>query len=217
MSLVIDIMASRSRNSDFLFCSQFGLSKAKEVFEMKSFIFFLPIILISSVLLMGCFAAGIGAGISSETLIREQLSPPTLVTFSPDPTNNNKPSLDWRDVTGSTKYHVQVDNNPEFSSPVVDEVDVPLSTFISPPLPDGTYFWRVSSMDDVGNESDFSSVDSFTVDTEPPSVPTFVPYDPDPTNDNTPTLDWDDMTGAVQYHIQIDDDSDFSSILVNDT
>ena len=183
---------------------------------MKS-LFFPLFILILSCLLTGCLAAGIGAGISSETLITEKLSSPTLVTFSPDPTNNNKPTLDWRDVTGATKYHIQIDDNPEFTSPVVDEVDVSLSTFTSPPLPDETYFWRVSSMDDVGNESDFSSVDSFTVDTEPPSVPTFVPYDPDPTNDNTPILDWDDMKGAVKYHIQIDNDSDFSSTLVDDS
>ena len=184
---------------------------------MKVLLFFLPFILISSILFSGCLAAGIGAGISSETLIKDSLSPPTLVTFSPDPTNNNKPTLDWRNLTGATKYHIQIDNNPEFTSPVVDVVDVPLSTYTSPSLPDGTYFWRVSGMDEAGNESDFSEVDSLTVDTEPPPVPTFVAFDPDPTNDNTPTLDWDDMTGAVGYHIQIDDDSDFSVTLVDDS
>ena len=182
---------------------------------MKSLLFFPLFILVSSCLFAGCLALGIGAGASSETLITDRLSPPTLVTYSPDPTNINKPTLDWKDVTAATKYHIQIDDNPEFSSPVVDN-KVDISNYTSPPLPDEKYYWRVSSMDEAGNESDFSEVDVFTVDTEPPPVPTFVPYDPDPTNDNMPTLDWDDMTGAIKYHIQIDNDSDFNSPVIED-
>jgi hypothetical protein len=39
------------------------------------------------------------------------------------------------------------------------------------PLNDGTYYWRVLAADIIGNQSSWSSSQSFVVDTTPPSVP----------------------------------------------
>jgi hypothetical protein len=85
-------------------------------------------------------------------------------------------------------------------------------------LPGGTIYWRVSSIDNAGNESSFSTADDFTIDITSPAVPTLTIYTPDPTNDNTPTLSWsnESASGAAKYRIQISTASDFSSFLVND-
>ncbi len=40
---------------------------------------------------------------------------------------------------------------------------------------------------------------------------TLIPYAPDPTNDTTPTLDWNDVTGASTYTFQYSEQSDFTT------
>jgi hypothetical protein len=40
----------------------------------------------------------------------------------------------------------------------------------TPTLPDGTYYWRASSLDAAGNQGAWSSVRSFVLDTNPPNV-----------------------------------------------
>ena len=59
---------------------------------------------------------------------------------------------------------------------------------------------------------------SFTVDTIAPSVPTLVyPANGTVTTDTTPWLDWSDVTDAtgVNYQLQVDNNADFSSPVVN--
>jgi len=43
----------------------------------------------------------------------------------------------------------------------------------------------------------------------PVVAPTLIPYEPDPTIDTTPTLEWYEVSGATNYRIEIDDSSDF--------
>ena len=47
----------------------------------------------------------------------------------------------------------------------MNESNATESTYTSSALPDGTYYWRVSSIDLAGNESLFSTADAFKVDT----------------------------------------------------
>jgi predicted alpha-1,2-mannosidase len=138
---------------------------------------------------------------------------PTLVPFTPDPTTDNTPTLGWGVVVGAVFYHIQIDNDAGFLSPrLVDDNTLTASTFTPvAALPDGTIFWRVMARDNVGNWSAFSAADNFVIDTVPPAVPTLVPFTPDPTTDNTPTLGWGVVVGAVFYHIQIDNDAGFLS------
>ncbi|HHC23981.1 MAG TPA: hypothetical protein ENK58_01000, partial [Desulfobacterales bacterium] len=48
-------------------------------------------------------------------------------------------------------------------------------------------------------------------------APTLVPYPDDPTDDLTPTLEWEEVSGATNYKIQIDDESSFTSPSENNT
>ena len=42
---------------------------------------------------------------------------------------------------------------------------------------------------------------------------TLIEYVPDPTNDFTPTLEWNELSGVSTYRIQIDDDVSFATPL----
>lgn len=52
----------------------------------------------------------------------------------------------WFPVDYESKHIIQIDNNPDFSSPEIEEYETNSGTFIPKiPLDDGTYSWRVKS------------------------------------------------------------------------
>ena len=55
-------------------------------------------------------------------------------------------SLSWRQSSGATQYRFQLDNNADFSSPLIDQLTA--NTFFkpNPALAAGAYFWRVSPL-----------------------------------------------------------------------
>ena len=132
--------------------------------------------------------------------------------------NESEPNLNWNSPAGATLYHLQVDENSTFSSPIIN--NFPFSSNYVPDLTDNTYFWRVRASDAVGNWSDWSSVWSFTIDSSSscstPGIPILVePYDGATTNDNTPEFVWESVSDSNLNHIQIDDNSNFGSPLFN--
>ncbi|MFC2058568.1 hypothetical protein ACFLTS_02855 [Chloroflexota bacterium] len=138
--------------------------------------------------------------------------------------SDSTPSFDWTDVTdpaGGVTYGIQVADNIDFTAPAIDLSDLGVSAYTSTALPDGTYYWRVNATDGLGNEGAWSGAWSFTIDTIEPSAPVLsLPADGLITGDNTPTLDWGDVTDAsgVTYDVQVDyvDDA-FGSLIVDET
>ncbi len=59
---------------------------------------------------------------------------PKLIAYTPDPTNNTMPTLTWFGMSGVSGYHIQIDNDDDFSSPIVDDSSVTESTY-TPALP----------------------------------------------------------------------------------
>lgn len=139
---------------------------------------------------------------------------PVLIEYTPDPTSNLRPSLSWNTVQGASEYHIQIDNDSDFSSPIVDDntVMTPGFTPLSD-LPEGDIYWRVASID-IDSNGDFSDADSFLIDVTPLDIPELIPAT-DPTNDKTPTLSWLEVLDAVNYHIQISDNAGFIDPLVD--
>jgi len=79
-----------------------------------------------------------------------------------------QPTLSWQPVAGATRYHVQVDDDPAFGSPLVSDDTVTPTSFVPPsPLPDGELHWRVRAFDAAGRPGPFSAADTFTVDSTP--------------------------------------------------
>lgn len=137
---------------------------------------------------------------------------PALVAVSPDPTADSTPLMDWDDVADGARFRIQIDDDPAFGSPAVDDDTLTASQHVPAPLGDAIWYWRVAALDAVGNQSDFSAADSFTLDAATPTSPTLVAYEPDPTSNNRPTLDWSDVAGAASYRLQVSAAADFSSL-----
>jgi hypothetical protein len=144
---------------------------------------------------------------------------------SPSPSNESSvsdatPLLNWEDVAGATGYHLQVSISNTFTSTLIDDSSLTASQYqIVSPLSDfTTYYWRVKVKYSDGVWGDWSTTWSFTID-----ITLQVPANPSPPSgssiiDTTPLLDWEDITNAYTYHIQVSTVQDFSVTIVdNDT
>lgn len=82
------------------------------------------------------------------------------------PKNNTstvtKPNFEWSAVAGAIRYQIEIDNNPDFSSPEFSAT--PTRTFVqSKTLIGRTQYWRVRARDAAGNWSAWSAVFKFIV------------------------------------------------------
>ncbi|MEK7353409.1 MAG: IPT/TIG domain-containing protein [Chloroflexota bacterium] len=105
----------------------------------------------------------------SATFTMESTPPPTPNPLSPGDgarlgiLGDITPTLKWSGVTdpSSVLYNLQVDTDPDFSHPILDEKDIPGKSYIltsSESLPLGSYYWRVRAIDGASNESPWSQV-----------------------------------------------------------
>jgi len=136
------------------------------------------------------------------------VSPPSgRITF------DNTRFLDWNSYLGVDYYQLLLDDNPSFSSPVY--YNTPYSYDTTSILPDGTYYWKVRARDAADYWSSYSSYRYFTVETTPPVLVSPTPgyY----TNDATPYLDWNGVSGANLYQVQVSANSAFSAIVYSAT
>jgi hypothetical protein len=133
-------------------------------------------------------------------------------------TNNGTPLFEWNGPADAVHYHFQLSRDSGFSDVIIDEAAVHAESFLPPSLNDGPYYWHVSARDLAGNWSGFSNYRTLIIDTSAPGGPPLQsPSNMGTTNDNTPTLDWTAVSGASQYLITVDNNSDFSSPEINVT
>jgi len=129
-------------------------------------------------------------------------------------TNDNSPELVWSSVANATSYKIQIDDNADFTSPLIQQTVVTSYEF-TPPL-DDIYYWRVQAQDDYLNTGTWSDVWNFKIDTISPIAPTLVlPNNNSINSELTPFLDWSDITDFIQYRIQVDTASDSSTAFVD--
>lgn len=125
------------------------------------------------------------------------------------------PSFDWNDVTGATEYTITYDDNAGFSSPVTVTGLASSNYAITTPLDYYTnYYWKVTAGD--GSEtSDESSVFSFRTLITTPVLSS--PADAAVVQPVNTVFDWDDVTGATSYRLQVATDAGFTNVVRNIT
>ncbi|GAB4498922.1 MAG: hypothetical protein OHK003_12870 [Anaerolineales bacterium] len=89
--------------------------------------------------------------------------PPTLVSPTHASSTPKRPWLKWSASSGAVKYQLEVDNNPDFSSPEFSAATNKLALQTKALLGSRTYYWRVRAVDAAGNWSEWSNVFSFIV------------------------------------------------------
>ena len=97
--------------------------------------------------------------------------PPTPVLLTPAHSttlSTNRPVFSWTpvvDLEGDTViFEIQIDDNADFSSPEVQTRGQRHATLTPErPLPDGTYCWRVRTIDDIEATSPYSGAFAVTI------------------------------------------------------
>jgi hypothetical protein len=156
-------------------------------------------------------------GLWSETwtlVVDIPLTAPTLLLPADAATSSDgEASFSWQAVAYASEYQIQVDNDEDFSSPVFDDTAPQTTRGLASPLTDGSYFWRVRGINILGTASNWSEVRAFTVSIAP-SAPTLLTPEADFVDTTgLPTLSWEAVSNSFSYEIQVDDDSNFSSLI----
>lgn len=127
------------------------------------------------------------------------------------------PKLNWSDVSNASGYIVQLSNDYSFTTTLINqtvtvsEYQVPSSILNS----STEYYWRVKTLMN-SSESDWTTRWRFT--TTGASGPNLVsPADLATGVGLNPGLDWDPVTNATSYDIQVANNSSFSSPIINVT
>lgn len=153
----------------------------------------------------------------SKTVASESSAPdiPTLLT----PANNSysaplSPTLDWSDAATATSYDLLVDNNSDFSSPIITTSSASSTYTVVVVLDCETHYWKVRATNGYGSSA-YSS--AFTLDTR-----TAILTLTQPSNGATGVnsfdevlFEWSNPGGVVDYTFQLASDIGFTSLLVD--
>jgi len=149
-----------------------------------------------------------------------KLSAPAIESpKSTDYISDTTPTFKWKTVFNAMRYEIQVDNNSKFTSPEFEQVldhektlENTMEITLSEALPDGKYYWRMRTFNQVDVAGSWSSTRTLTIDTIPPAAPVLsTPKDFAFTTDSTPSLTVKAVSGATKYEFQLDVGEDFSN------
>ncbi|MHA1555645.1 MAG: hypothetical protein ACTSPM_01800 [Candidatus Heimdallarchaeota archaeon] len=123
-------------------------------------------------------------------------------------TSENPTPFYWLGSSDDVLYHVQVDNDSYFGSPIID-TDTDQMDIMIPDLSDDFYYWRVMAKDDVGLWGSYSDYSIFVVDTTSPVISNSGVTPTTPDDDDTPVFHCNvsDLNGFQQtavLHYRID-------------
>lgn len=128
------------------------------------------------------------------------------------------PTLQWNAATGASSYRVQVSTTSALATTVVDRASITTTSTAVAGLARGTlYYWRVSAANSAGSSPWSTTWSLTTVGTAQPapsSAPTLVSPENGATSvSKTPTLQWNNSTGATSYRVQVSTKPSFGTLV----
>jgi predicted phage tail protein len=121
------------------------------------------------------------------------------------------PTFAWNSVEYGVNYILQVDENANFTNPLVDDLVDTLSRSYVVPFTSGQYYWRVRAISEYGIIGPWSTTWTLTVDLIPSAPTLLLPADSATSSIGDPSFSWQGVTNADEYQVQVDNDADFSS------
>lgn len=131
--------------------------------------------------------------------------------------NTVTPLFNWEDISNAVNYRLQVSLSENFNTTIIDTT-VTASQYQATAglLSNGSiYYWRVCAKNSAAQWGEWSATWRFSV-----NLSLQVPVEPTPTSgstilDTTPLLDWEDISLAAKYQIQVSTFQDFHTTLVD--
>lgn len=164
------------------------------------------------------------------TVAAEEIEPVSVVLLSPEDGEEFTDEtlvFDWEPVEEAINYQYQLAKDQEFTEIVVDSLVESSTQELEGLEPGIEYSWRVSPVLEVGTGT-WSELRTFIIAEDPEN-----PTDPEepvdvtvellsPENESTDvstqaTLEWAAIDGVSEYELQIATDSDFSTVVVDET
>lgn len=121
-------------------------------------------------------------------------------------------AFEWRSVRRAAAYQIQVDDQRDFNSPVLDSTSTATRQAPDMNLEQGIYYWRVRALNRLDRAGDWSDTRRFTISIPPEKVILARPADQFvETRPDQLLLAWENAENSASYIVQVDDNRDFSS------
>lgn len=140
---------------------------------------------------------------------------PAPLTLSPlhgQTVHQLQPRFRWAKVAGATGSVLQIADNPDFLQPVVEQQASSQQLRIHSPLPAGSYFWRLASVDGDNSPGRYGQALPLQLS----DAPVATPLDTAKDHKGLLTLRWPADGAARHYRVQISRKPDFSRLLLDE-
>jgi len=114
----------------------------------------------------------VAPSISNLTITYDTIMDPPILLSPSDTssTGNDQPTFEWQSVSGATDYVIQIDIATTFDTVwLINETIGDVTYTPSSPLSDGTWYWRVASIDGDGDLGLFSSYWTLEIESTAPT------------------------------------------------
>jgi hypothetical protein len=124
------------------------------------------------------------------------------------------PAFAWDSVAGAARYQFQLAADPNFNSPLFNISTRNTRATPEKTVPNGTYYWRVASIDSSGSVSNWSPVMSIVkLWAETPTLSTPLDEATISFPDDPLVLRWNAVPGAAKYRVFLARDEDLGSLV----
>jgi hypothetical protein len=131
---------------------------------------------------------------------QKQTTPPDLLGPEDGASFAGQPTFQWTSIFGARRYHIQVDNETTFSTPIDNKFTASTAfTSLETYQPAQTYYWRVAPEDENKTSLTWSETRSFQISLP---APTF-DHASFGSSDFLPVLSWSAVDGAVAYTLDV--------------
>ena len=136
----------------------------------------------------------------------------TLLPFEGSEFTINNITLVWSPAENATSYEIMLDSSPYFVSP---DKDLRTNlTVCSLNMTDGTYYWKVRALGD-NSTSNWTRSNTFSIKTAIEIVQLMLPSKDAVTTNASVMFTWSTVDLATIYQLQVDNNNDFSSPLID--